>query len=106
MFPESGQTRKHCFLAMFPEAGQTRKQCFLIMFPEGGQTRKHILVMFRKDGQNRVDLVNCFNFSMMFTYCILHTFLYIHPFLLCIAVASFLIQFYNKTKKKLPFIDM
>jgi hypothetical protein len=23
MFPEGGQTRKHCFLAMFPEGGQT-----------------------------------------------------------------------------------
>jgi hypothetical protein len=28
---------------MFPEGGQTRKHCFLAMFPEGGQTRKHIL---------------------------------------------------------------
>ncbi|CAB3979967.1 Hypothetical predicted protein [Paramuricea clavata] len=34
MFPEGGQNRKHCFLAMFPEGGQTRKHCFLAMFPE------------------------------------------------------------------------
>jgi hypothetical protein len=39
MFPEGGQTRKHCFVAMFPEGGQTRKHCFPAMFPESGQTR-------------------------------------------------------------------
>jgi allantoicase len=54
MFPEGGQTRKHCFLAMFPEGGQTRKHCFLAMFPEGGQTRKHcFLAMFLEGGQTR-----------------------------------------------------
>ena len=54
MFPEGGQTRKHCFLVMFPEGGQTRKHCFLVMFPEGGQTRKHcFLVMFPEGGQTR-----------------------------------------------------
>jgi hypothetical protein len=39
MFPEGGQTRKHCFvyIAMFPKGGQTRKHCFLAMFPEGEQ---------------------------------------------------------------------
>ena len=53
MFPEGGQTRKHCFLATLPNAlkvdkpcmllkdGQTRKYCFLAMFTEGGQTRKY-----------------------------------------------------------------
>ena len=41
MFPEGGQTRKHCFLAMFPEGGQARKHCFLAMFPESRQTMKH-----------------------------------------------------------------
>jgi hypothetical protein len=61
MFPEGGQTRKHCllamclpkvnkpgnincFLAMSLEGGQTKKHCFLAMFPEGGQTRKHFLL--------------------------------------------------------------
>jgi hypothetical protein len=54
MFPEGGQTRKHCFLAMFPKGGQTRKHCFLAMFPEGGQTRKHcFLAMFPEGGQTR-----------------------------------------------------
>ena len=54
MFPEGGQTRKHCFLAMFPEGGQTRKHCFLAMFPEGGQTKKHcFLAMFPEGGQTR-----------------------------------------------------
>jgi hypothetical protein len=54
MFPEGGQTRKHCFLAMFPKDGQTRKHCFLAMFPEGGQTRKHCFIaMFPKGGQTR-----------------------------------------------------
>ena len=43
MFPEGGQTRKHCLFAMFPEGGQTRKHCFLAMFPESRQTRKHIV---------------------------------------------------------------
>jgi hypothetical protein len=28
----SGQTRKHCFLAMFPKGGQTRKHCFIAMY--------------------------------------------------------------------------
>jgi hypothetical protein len=28
MFPEDGQTRKHCFLAMFPKGEQTAKCCF------------------------------------------------------------------------------
>ena len=70
MFPEGGQTRKHCFqakrfpkvdkpgnnvfLAMFPEGGQTRKQCFLAMFPEDEQIKKHcFLTMFPEDGQTR-----------------------------------------------------
>ena len=26
-YPESGQTRGHCFLAMFPKDGLTRKHC-------------------------------------------------------------------------------
>ena len=41
MFPEGGQTRKHCFLAMFLDGGQTRKHRFLAIFPKRGQTRKH-----------------------------------------------------------------
>jgi hypothetical protein len=54
LFPEGGQTRKHCFLAMFHEGGQTRKHCFLAMFPEGRQTRKHcFLTMFPEGGQTR-----------------------------------------------------
>jgi hypothetical protein len=39
MFPEDGQNQ--VTLAMFPEGGQTMKHCFLAMFPEDGQTRKH-----------------------------------------------------------------
>jgi hypothetical protein len=54
MFPEGGQTMKHCFLAMFPEGGLTREHCFLAMFPEGGQTMKHcFLAMFPEGGQTR-----------------------------------------------------
>jgi hypothetical protein len=47
MFPEGGQTRKHCFLAMFPEVGQTKKHCFLAMFPEGKQTRKRYIIIIK-----------------------------------------------------------
>jgi hypothetical protein len=27
MFPEGGQTKKHCFLAIFPDSGRTCKHC-------------------------------------------------------------------------------
>ena len=54
MFPEDGQTKKYCFLAMFPEGGQTRKYCLQARCPEDGLTRKHcFLAIFRKDGQIR-----------------------------------------------------
>ena len=41
MFPEVGETRKHCFLAMSPGAGQTRNHYILAMLSKGRQTRKH-----------------------------------------------------------------
>ena len=56
-FPEGGQARKHCFLAMFTEGSQTRKHCFLAMFTEGRQTRKHcFLAMFSEGRQTRKTL--------------------------------------------------
>jgi hypothetical protein len=71
MFPEGGQTRKHCFLAMFPKGGQTRKRCFLAMYRKGEQTRKDCFLATLPEGgqtigspKRRVECTKCFQMSI------------------------------------------